>query len=110
MIRESFPGEPRIDVGSLSGLLAEFARQRGAIAIVRGLRAPSDFEYELQMAQMNRHLYGDLVTVFLPAEAAGSYVSSSLVKEVASLGGDVSAHLPPHVHSALLERLARRPP
>jgi pantetheine-phosphate adenylyltransferase len=110
MIREAFPGETRIDVDSLSGLLAEFARSRGAVAIVRGLRAPSDFEYELQMAHMNRHLNPELDTVFLPAEAAGSYVSSSLVKEVASLGGDVRAHLPPHVHAALIERLSGRRP
>ena len=106
MIRDSFPGHARLEVDSLTGLLAEFARTRGAVAIVRGLRASSDFEYELQMAQMNRHLYGELDTIFLPADAAGSFVSSSLVKEVASLGGEVSALVPPHVHAALVARLA----
>lgn len=110
MIRDAFPGEPRIEVDSLSGLLAEFSRARGAVAIVRGLRAPSDFDYELQMAQMNRHLNPHLDTIFLAADAAGSYVSSSLVKEVASLGGDVSAHLPPHVHAALIARLEQPRP
>lgn len=108
MIRGAFPGEGRIEIDSLSGLLAEFARTRGAVAIVRGLRAPNDFDYELQMAQMNRHLNPDLDTLFLPADAAASYVSSSLVKEVASLGGDVRAHLPPHVYAALTERLAHK--
>lgn len=110
MIREAFPGESRIEVDSLSGLLAEFSGQRGAVAIVRGLRAPSDFDYELQMAHMNRHLNPQLETVFLAADAAGSYVSSSLVKEVASLGGDVRAHLPPHVYTALIARLAEHRP
>lgn len=108
MIRQSFGDEPRLSVEQLSGLLAEWAKERGAVAIVKGLRAASDFEYELQMAQMNRQLNPELDTLFLPTEAAGSYVSSSLVKEVASLGGDVSALLPPHVHRALLARLAER--
>jgi pantetheine-phosphate adenylyltransferase len=75
------------------------------VALVRGLRAPSDFEYELQMAQMNRHLAETLETVFLTAEATGSYVSSSLVREVASMGGDVSALVPANVHRMLLARL-----
>ncbi len=110
MIRESFPGNSRIDVAQLEGLLAVWAKQRGAIAIVKGLRAASDFEYELQMAQMNRHLNPDLDTLFLPTEAAGSFVSSSLIKEVAGLGGDISALVPPHVHTALTRRLAERTP
>jgi pantetheine-phosphate adenylyltransferase len=104
MILSAFPGESRIEVDALSGLLAPWATARGAIAILRGLRAPSDFEYELQMAHMNRHLNPTLDTVFLPSEADGSYVSSSLVKEVASLGGDVHRLVPPHVHTALMAR------
>ena len=107
MILESFPGEPRLTVDSLQGLLATWAGSRGAVVILRGLRAPSDFEYELQMAQMNRHLQPGLDTVFLPTEAAGSYVSSSLVKEVASLGGDVSALVPANVLSALRAKLGQ---
>ncbi len=110
MIRESFPGEARIDVAQLEGLLSVWAKQRGAVAIVKGLRAASDFEYELQMAQMNRHLNPDLDTVFLPTEAADSFVSSSLIKEVAGLGGDIAAFVPPHVQLALTRRLAERAP
>lgn len=109
MVRESFPDEERITIERLDGLLATYARDRGAIAILRGLRAPSDFEYELQMAQMNRHLYPDLDTVFLASEADGSYVSSSLVKEVCRLGGDVSALVPAHVDGALRARLGVGP-
>ncbi len=106
MLRVCFDGDPRVDFDSLEGLLASYARQRGAQAILRGLRAPSDFEYELQMSQMNRHLVPDLETVFLSTEPVGSYVSSSLVKEVASLGGDVGALVPPHVNAALRARYA----
>lgn len=105
MIRGTFPDEPRLSVDSLEGLLAPWAGARGACAILRGLRAPSDFEYELQMAQMNRHLNPGLDTVFLPADAAGSYVSSSLVKEVASLGGEVRGLVPDHVLTALHQKL-----
>lgn len=104
-IRDTFPGEPRLITDSLEGLLAPWAGRRGACAILRGLRAPSDFEYELQMAQMNRHLNPGLDTVFLPADAGGSYVSSSLVKEVASLGGDVRGLVPDHVLLALRQKL-----
>jgi len=108
MIRASFPGEARIEVEQLTGLIAEWGKARGAVAIVKGLRAASDFEYELQMAQMNRHLNPTLDTIFLPTEADTSFVSSSLVKEVAALGGDISALVSPHVHTALLARLAER--
>lgn len=101
MVRASFPDEPRIEIAQLDGLLAAYARSKGAVAILRGLRAPSDFEYELQMAQMNRHLYGDLDTVFLASDADGSYVSSSIVKEVARLGGRVDDMVPVHVTVAL---------
>ncbi len=104
MIRRTFPGEPRIEVDQLEGLLARYAHDHGAVAILRGLRAPSDFEYELQMAQMNQHLNPGCETVFLACEADVSYVSSSLVKEVCRLGGDVSALVPPHVNDALLAR------
>lgn len=107
MIRACFPDEGRLEIDSLQGLLATYAKERGAMALVRGLRGPSDFEYELQMAHMNRHLNGDLETVFLTAEADGAYVSSSLVREVASLGGDVSALVPTSVHDMLLERVKR---
>ena len=105
MISREFADCPQVTVEVLDGLLATHARDRRATAIVRGLRAPSDFEYELQMAQMNRHLNPDLDTVFLATDADGSYVSSSLVKEVAMLGGDVSKLVPAAVHLALLAKL-----
>lgn len=108
MIRRAFPEEERVVVERLDGLLATYATQRGAVAILRGLRAPSDFEYELQMAQMNRHLSPELDTVFLASAPYDSYVSSSLVKEVMALGGDASALVPPHVAQALRARLAER--
>ena len=105
-IEESFPDEPRLSVQSLEGLLAIEANKLGAVALIRGLRASRDFEYELQMAHMNRHLTPQLETVFLATEASGSYVSSSLVCEVARLGGDISALVPPHVAKALTARLS----
>ena len=105
-IEESFPNEPRLSVQSLEGLLAIEANKLGAVALIRGLRASRDFEYELQMAHMNRHLTPQLETVFLATEASGSYVSSSLVCEVARLGGDISALVPPHVAKALTARLS----
>lgn len=106
MIRTRFPDEQRLETDSFEGLLASYAKERGAIALLRGLRGPSDFEYELQMAHMNRHLSPELETVFLAAKAEGAYVSSSLVREVASLGGDVSALVPPHVYTLLTERIS----
>jgi len=110
MIREAFDHDPRVEVLALTGLLATWARDHGAVAILRGLRAAADFEYELQMAHMNRHLHPELDTIFLPADPSVSYVSSSLVKEGAALGGDVRALLPPNVHAALLARLGPRSP
>jgi pantetheine-phosphate adenylyltransferase len=105
-IRVCFPDEPSLDVQSLDGLLAMEASKLGAVALVRGLRASRDFENELQMAQMNRHLAPELETVFLATEASGSYVSSTLVREVACLGGDVTQLVPPHVAQALSARMA----
>ena len=105
-IKEAFPNEPRLSVQSLEGLLAIEANKLGAVALIRGLRASRDFEYELQMAHMNRHLTSQLETVFLATEASGSYVSSSLVCEVARLGGDISALVPDHVAKALTARLS----
>jgi pantetheine-phosphate adenylyltransferase len=107
LIGACFKDEPRLSVESLDGLLASYAHARGAVALVKGLRAPTDFEYEVQMAQMNHHLTPELETVFLAADAVGSYVSSSLVKEVATLGGDVMDLVPPPVAEALARRLKR---
>ena len=105
MIREIVGDDPATPVRSFSGLLVDFAREMGATLIVRGLRAVSDYEYELQMALMNRRLMPSIETVFLMAKEEYSYVSSRLVKEVASLGGDLSGLVPESVRQRLLERV-----
>ena len=97
MIRETFADEPAVEAVAFQGLLVEFAKKRGAGMIVRGLRAVSDFEYEFQMALMNRRLWDDMETVFLAPDLEHSYLSSSLVRQIASLGGDVSPFVPANV-------------
>jgi len=97
-----------VEVASFDGLLVDYAASRGANLILRGIRAISDYEYELQMALMNRRLRPELETAFLMAGEAYSYVSSHLVKEVASLGGDVSGLVPPTVEAKLKARLKRK--
>ena len=87
--------------------MVDYARQEGFSAIVKGLRSANDFDYELQMAQMNRTLTG-VDTLFLPANPAHSFLSSSLIKEVATFGGDVTGMLPPFVQDRLLARIAER--
>jgi pantetheine-phosphate adenylyltransferase len=94
-----------VQVVGFQGLLVNFARERGAEVIVRGLRAVSDFEYEFQLASMNRKLAPDLETIFLTPDEGFGFVSSSLVREIAKLGGDVSAFVHPAVESALRARL-----
>ena len=95
-------------VQSFTGLLVDFARTVGATVNVRGLRAVSDFENEMQMALMNRHLFPTLETVFMAPSLNTTYISSTLVREVARFGGDVSAHVNPGVAHALAERFARK--
>jgi len=104
MIREVTAGDTAIDVRSFQGLLVDFARESGASLIVRGLRAISDYEYELQMALMNRRLAPAVETVFLMAKEEYSYVSSRLVKEVARLSGDVTGLVPETVRRRLVAR------
>ena len=108
MIREAAGSDPRLTVEPFTGLLVAFARERGIATIVRGIRFVSDFEYEFQMALMNRRLDPEVETVFMMPAEAYSYVSSRLVKEVASLGGDVSGLVPPEVVAAIGARLATR--
>jgi pantetheine-phosphate adenylyltransferase len=96
---------PNVRVDAFEGLLVDYCRQQGIAAIVKGLRAVSDFDYELQMAQMNHGLTG-VTTLFLPTSPNYSFVSSSLVKQVASYGGDVSHLLPPPVGAALRAKIA----
>ncbi|HYU01890.1 MAG TPA: pantetheine-phosphate adenylyltransferase [Gemmatimonadales bacterium] len=98
---------PDVDVRSFEGLLAEFARSVGASVIVRGLRAVSDFEYEFQMALMNRNLAPGIETVFLVPAFDLTYLSSSLVREVARFGGDVSQLVHPAVRQALHQKFGR---
>ncbi|HEX6588910.1 MAG TPA: pantetheine-phosphate adenylyltransferase [Longimicrobiales bacterium] len=101
LIRESFANEKRVEVTSFNGLLVSFAQERGASLIIRGLRAVSDFEYEFQMALMNRQLWPDVETVFLAPDVRYSYLSASLVREIASLGGDIDDMVAPHVKARL---------
>jgi pantetheine-phosphate adenylyltransferase len=104
MIVEAFGREPRVEVDAFQGLLAEYCRRRSAAVVIRGLRALADFEYEFQTAHMNRRLASDVETLFLMTGEESFYVSSSLVKEVALMGGDVSALVPPGVVAALTEK------
>ena len=99
--------DPRVEVEIFAGLLVDYVRRRGAEIIVRGLRAVADFEYEFQLALMNRRLLPDIDTVFLMTDERNFYISSSLVKEVATLGGDVSDFVPDAVRQALEKKLAR---
>jgi len=96
-------GHPNVEVASFSGLLVDFCRRVGADSVVKGIRAVSDFDYELKMAQLNRSLSG-IETVFVPTSTEYSFLSSSLVKQVARLGGNVSALVPPGVARRLAER------
>jgi pantetheine-phosphate adenylyltransferase len=103
MLKDLFGDRARIE--TFSGLLVDFARETGADVVIKGLRTVGDYEYELQMAQMNRNLTG-METMFMAAKEDWSYVSSSLVKEVARLGGSVSGLVPDVVEKALKERLS----
>ncbi len=106
MIREVFKDEPRVEATDFTGLLVEYARLREARLIIRGLRAVSDFEYEFQMALMNRELWPELETLFLTPRVEHSFLSASLVREVASLGGDVRPFVSPPVLARLHARFA----
>jgi pantetheine-phosphate adenylyltransferase len=105
MLREAVAGLQNVEVDSFSGLLVDYAARKGVGIIVKGLRAVTDFDYELQMAQMNRQL-SQVETCFVPTTPNWSYLSSSLVKEIARYGGDVGGLVPDHVVRRLKERLA----
>jgi pantetheine-phosphate adenylyltransferase len=100
---------PNVSVTSFGGMLVEFARENGARVLIKGLRAVSDFEYEFQMALANRQLAPDVETLFMMTSAEHLYLSSSIVKEIARLGGNVSALVPPMVESRLREKLRLLP-
>jgi pantetheine-phosphate adenylyltransferase len=102
MIRESLANYERVSVEKFEGgLLIDYAKQKGVSAIIRGLRQVADFEYEFQIALMNRHLHPEITTVFLMPNEKYTYLTSSIIREVASLGGDVGDFVPPPVLHAL---------
>ncbi|MGA3079912.1 MAG: pantetheine-phosphate adenylyltransferase [Terracidiphilus sp.] len=106
MLRESTASLGNVSVATFDGLMVEFARQQGAKAVLRGIRAISDYEYEFQMALMNRRLAPEIETVFLQPAGRYSFVSSRMLKEVFSFGGDVSGLVPPNVLKRLRSRIA----
>ncbi len=105
LAREVLQGLPNVEVCVFDGLLVQFARQRGARVILRGLRAVSDFEYELQLAGLNRRMAPDVETLFLTPAESYAYISAGLVREIATLGGDVSEFVSAPVLAALKRRL-----
>jgi pantetheine-phosphate adenylyltransferase len=107
MLRSATSGMADVEVKPFSGLLVDFAEQQGAVAVIRGLRVVSDFEYEFQMALMNRRLNNEVETVFLMPSEEYTYLNSSLIREIASSGGDVSQFVPPIVATKLNDRFER---
>jgi pantetheine-phosphate adenylyltransferase len=105
MLEEITRSFDNVSVATFDGLMVEFARQEGASAVLRGIRAISDYEYEFQMALMNRRLAPEIETVFLQPAGRYSFISSRMLKEVFSFGGDVTGLLPPNVFKRLRERL-----
>jgi len=108
MARVALDDIDNVEVTRYNGLTVDFARQRNLRVIVRGLRAVSDFEYEFQLANMNRHLTDEVETAFLTPTEKFNFISSSLVREVAELGGDISEFVSPLVKQALLDRIGQR--
>jgi len=107
MLTEVTQGIPNIEVDAFNGLLADYLKATGASAIVKGLRAVSDFEYEFQMALANKKLYHDAETVFLTTSAENMYLSSSVVKQIASFGGDISHFVPASILNDIRNRLIK---
>lgn len=106
-LREVTADIENVEVVSFEGLLAEYCRQNSVDAIVKGMRAVSDFEYEFQMAITNKKLNPQLETIFLTADSDSMYLSSSMVREVASMGGDISNFVPECIHDRIVERLKK---
>lgn len=94
-----------VEIDSFSGLLVDYAREKGAVAVVKGLRAVSDFEYEFQMSMINKKLYPQVETVYLNTSQDYMYLSSSVVKQIASFGGDISMFVPEIIHDKIVDRL-----
>jgi pantetheine-phosphate adenylyltransferase len=108
MIRETLANDAGVEVDSFSGLLVQYVRHRGARFVIRGLRAVADFEYEFQFAHMNRQLAPEVETIFLMTNEDNFFVSSSLVREVAEMGGDIGRVVPPGVVVALKKKLKKQ--
>lgn len=104
-IKKSVAHLDNVEVDFYDGLLADYAKQHKAYAIVKGLRAMSDFEYEFQMALANRKLNPDVETLFLTTKSDYMYLSSSMIKQIASMGGDISEFVPSVIHNSIIERL-----
>jgi pantetheine-phosphate adenylyltransferase len=105
MAREVLGDEPRVQIVGFDGLLTEFVRRQGARVVLRGLRAVSDFEYEFQLAGMNRSLHPDMETIFLTPSEQHMFISATLVREIAQLGGDVSKFVDPRVAARLAKKV-----
>jgi pantetheine-phosphate adenylyltransferase len=108
LVRRAIIPSPSVEVDSLEGLLVNYVEKRSGVAIVRGLRAVSDFEFEFQLALMNRKLNGKVETIFMMPRETYTFVSSRLVKEIASLGGNVDCFVPAHVQAALRAKFGKR--
>ena len=109
LVAQAIESLPNVEVDILTGLLVEYVEKRSGDAVLRGLRAVSDFEFEFQLALMNRKLNERIETIFLMPTEAFTFLSSKVVRAVAKLGGDVSAFVPPHVEEALKRKLAQTP-
>lgn len=107
LLKRCLAAMPNVEVDSYDGLLADYARQKGAVAVVKGLRAVSDFEYEFQQALTNRELNNELETVFVTAMAENMFLSSSVVKQVCELGGDISNFVPEEIRDDIIKRISR---
>ncbi|MGN1050900.1 MAG: pantetheine-phosphate adenylyltransferase [Acutalibacteraceae bacterium] len=107
LLKEATSDIKNIEIVFFDGLLADYAKEKGAVAIVKGLRAMSDFEYEFQMALTNKQLNPELETVFLTTQVQNMYLSSSMVKQVASFGGDISSFVPKSIHEKIYKRLSK---
>lgn len=107
-LREATADLKNVEVVSFNGLLAQYCKERGVDAIVKGLRAVSDFEYEFQMASTNKRLNPQLETIFLMSDSDSMYLSSSMVREVASMGGDISNFVPSCIHDKVVNQIKRK--
>ena len=108
MIKESFSNQKNVEVKAFKGLLVEFAKKNEAKIVIRGLRAVSDFEYEFQMALMNRQLSEDITTVFLMPHEKFTYLNSTIIKNVANFGGDIEKFVTKFVEQKLIEKLSEK--